>query len=194
METLEIARLCAQYAADKKAADIVLLDLRGISPVTDFFVIGTATSNPQLRAVRDEIVERLRDEHGLKPLGGDGNYESQWLIVNYPNVLVHVLSPEKRDFYRLEELWGDAPRLPLTEEAEVPVSGQSAGKAAAARKATLKRSPGRTTRKTAAPKSTAKKVASKTAAVKKVPAKKAAAKAVTSKKPVAKKSSRKSAD
>lgn len=184
METLEIARLCAQYAADKKAADLVLLDLRGISPVTDFFVICTATSNPQLRAVRDEIVERLRDDHGLKPLGGDGNYESQWLIVNYPNVLVHVLSPEKREFYRLEELWGDAPRLPLVEEAEAPAASAKAGKAAAARQATLKRSPGRTTRKTAAPKPAAKKVATK-----KAPAKKAAAK-----KPAAKKAPRKSAE
>lgn len=190
METLEIARLCAQYAADKKAADLVLLDLRGISPVTDFFVICTATSNPQLRAVRDEIVERLRDDHGLKPLGGDGNYESQWLIVNYPNVLVHVLSPEKREFYRLEELWGDAPRLPLEDEAEAPAAAATAGKAAAARQATLKRSPGRTTKKTAAPKPAAKKpAAKKTAAVKKAPAKKAAAK-----KPAAKKAPRKPAE
>lgn len=173
METLEIARLCAQYAADKKAADIVLLDLRGISPVTDFFVICTATSNPQLRAVRDEIVERLRDDHGLKPLGGDGNYESQWLIVNYPNVLVHVLSPEKREFYRLEELWGDAPRLPLVEEADAPDVTETSGKAAAARRTTLKRSPGRTTKKAATPKPAAKKAATKTVAVKKGPAKKA---------------------
>lgn len=189
MESLEIARLCAQYAADKKAADLVLLDLRGISPVTDFFVICTATSNPQLRAVRDEIVERLREDHGLKPLGGDGNYESQWLIVNYPNVLVHVLSPEKREFYRLEELWGDAPRLPLVEAAEAPAASATAGKAAAARQATLKRSPGRTTRKTAAPKPAAKKAVTKTAAAKKAPAKKAAAK-----KPAAKKAPRKSAE
>lgn len=189
METLEIARLCAQYAADKKAADLVLLDLRGISPVTDFFVICTATSNPQLRAVRDEIVERLRDDHGVKPLGGDGNYESQWLIVNYPNVLVHVLSPEKREFYRLEELWGDAPRLPLEEETEAPAAAAVAGKAAAARRATVKRSPGRTTKKTTAPKPAARKAATKTAAVKKAPAKKAA-----TQKPAAKKASRKSAE
>ncbi len=189
MESLEIARLCAQYAADKKAADLVLLDLRGISPVTDFFVIGTATSNPHLRAVRDEIVERLREEHDLKPLGGDGNYESQWLIVNYPNVLVHVLSPEKREFYRLEELWGDAPRLPLTEEAEAPAAAATAGKAAAARRATLKRSPGRTTKKSAARRDDAGKPAAKKPAAKKAPAKKAAVK-----KPAAKKAPRKAAE
>lgn len=187
MQTLEIARLCAQYAADKKAADLVLLDLRGISPVTDFFVICTANSNPHLRAVRDEIVERLRDDHGVKPLGGDGNYESQWLIVNYPNVLVHVLSPEKREFYRLEELWGDAPRLPLMEQAEAPAAAATAGKAAAARQATLKRSPGRTTKKKAAAKPAAKKSVTKTASAKRAPAKKAAAK-----KPAAKKAPRKS--
>ena len=188
MESLEIARLCAQYAADKKAADLVLLDLRGISPVTDFFVIGTANSNPHLRAVRDEIVERLRDDHGLKPIGADGNYESQWLIVNYPNVLVHVLSPEKREFYRLEELWGDAPRLPLVEE-ETSAGGESTDKGAAVRRsARTPRSPGRVTKKSAKPAEGAKPAAKK-AAVKKAATKKTAAK-----KAAGKKAPRKSAD
>ncbi|HAL70261.1 MAG TPA: ribosome silencing factor, partial [Verrucomicrobiales bacterium] len=110
MESIEIARLCAKYADEKKAENIVLLDLRGLSPVTDFFVIATASSNPQLRAVRDEVVDQLRDKHGERPLFSDGTFESQWLIVNFPNVLVHVQSPEKREYYALEELWGDAPR------------------------------------------------------------------------------------
>lgn len=100
MDALEIARLCAKYADDKKAEEIVLLDLRGLSPVTDFFVICSAVSSPQLRAVRDEIVEQMRKEHGQKPLFVDGSYESQWLIVNFPNVLVHIQSPEKREILR----------------------------------------------------------------------------------------------
>ncbi len=160
MESLETARLCAKYADEKKAADLVLLDLRGISPVTDFFVICTATSNPHLRAVRDEVVERMREEHDMKPLGGDGSYESQWLVVNYPNVLVHVLSPEKREFYKLEELWGDAPRLPWEEGAPAAAEVKPPAKKAAARKAAAKKAP--------------KKAAAKKAAAKKTPAKKAA--------------------
>jgi ribosome-associated protein len=138
METIEIARLCAKYAEDKKAENIVLLDLRGLSPVADYFVICTAASNPQMRAVRDEIVEQLRDEHGLKPLFHEGAYESQWLIVNYPNVMTHILSPEKREFYSLEELWGDAPRLSLHAD-EPPPAKKPAAKKAPAKKAAAKK-------------------------------------------------------
>lgn len=152
MEALETARLCAKYADDKKAEDIVLLDLRGLSPVTDFFVIVSASSAPQLRAVRDEIVEQMREEHGLKPLFVDGSYESQWLIINFPNVLVHIQSPEKREYYALQELWGDAPELPWHEEK--PLVKKSPAKKAAIKKASVKK-----------------------AATKKAPAKKAAKKA-----------------
>lgn len=161
MESIEIARLCAKYADDKKAEDILLLDLRGLSPVTDFFVIATASSNPQLRAVRDEIVEQLRDEHGEKPLFSDGTYESQWLIVNYPNVLVHIQSPEKREYYALEELWGDAPKLDWqdTKPVEAPAPRVRATKKAPAKKAAAK--------KAAAKKAPAKKAAAKKAAKKK---------------------------
>jgi len=146
MEAIEIARLCAKYADDKKAEGIILLDLRGLSPVTDFFVIATAMSNPQLRAVRDEVVQQMRELHGEKPLFSDGSYESQWLIVNYPNVLVHILSPEKREFYALEELWGDAPTLPWQEtrpEVAVPTKKKRTAvkKVAAKKVATKKRAP-----------------------------------------------------
>jgi ribosome-associated protein len=159
MDALEIARLCAKYADDKKAEEIVLLDLRGLSPVTDFFVICSAVSSPQLRAVRDEIVEQMRKEHGQKPLFVDGSYESQWLIVNFPNVLVHIQSPEKREYYALEELWGDAPVLPWQEENSLP----PAAKKAVAKKVTAKKA----VTKKAARKAPAKKAAKKAAARKK---------------------------
>jgi ribosome-associated protein len=157
MEAIEIARACALYADDKKAESIVLLDLRGLSPVTDYFVICTAGSNPQLRAVRDNIVEEMRDKHGQRPLFSDGSYESQWLIVNYPNVLVHILSPEKREYYALEELWGDAPELewqPAQPEPEpAPAKKRAPAKKAAAQKVAAKKAPA----KKAAAKKTAKK-------------------------------------
>jgi len=161
MDALETARFCAKYADDKKAENIVLLDLRGLSPVTDFFVICTAGSSPQLRAVRDEVVVQMRKEQNMKPMFVDGSFESQWMIINFPNVLVHVLSPEKREYYALEELWGDAPVIPW--EPEVPEAEAPVKKKAAAKKA-------------AAKKTAAKKAPAKKATVKKAPAKKAAKK------------------
>ncbi|MDZ4286911.1 MAG: ribosome silencing factor [Prosthecobacter sp.] len=157
METIEIARLCAKFADQKKAEDIVLLDLRGLSPVADFFVICTATSNPQMRAVRDEIVEEMRDQHGQKPLFSEGAYESQWLIVSYPNVMVHILTPEKREFYSLEELWGDAPQIAFEPELPVAPKKRAAKKAAPAKKAAKKAPAKRATKKVAAKKTARKK-------------------------------------
>jgi ribosome-associated protein len=151
--------LCAKYADDKKAENIVLLDLRGLSPVTDFFVICSVGSSPQLRAVRDEVVVQMREKHGMKPLIVDGSFDSQWIIVNFPNVLVHVLSEEKREYYSLEELWGDAPVVPWAPEVPEPVKP--------AKKAARK--------KVAAKKVAAKKPVAKKAAVKKAPAKKKSA-------------------
>jgi ribosome-associated protein len=161
MESIEIARLCAKYADDKKAENILLLDLRGLSPVTDFFVVVTASSNPQLRAVRDNIIDELRDRHDQRPIISEGTYESQWLILNYPNVLVHVQSPEKREYYALEELWGDAPKLdwqdtePVGEP--VPRVKKPKVKKAAVKKTAAKKTPA----KKAAKKATAKKAAKK---------------------------------
>lgn len=111
MEGIEKARLCARYADDKKAEEVVIVDLRGISPITDFFVICTANSSPHLRAVRDAVEDELREQHGIQPLVADGNHESQWLILHYGDVMVHVLQAEKREYYALEELWGEAPRV-----------------------------------------------------------------------------------
>ena len=108
-----LARLCAQYADDKKAENIVILDVSGLSPITDILVICSATSSPHLRAVRDEVEEKLKTEHGMPPLVSDGSLDSQWLVLGYPNVVVHVFTQDKRDFYALEALWNDAPRLPL---------------------------------------------------------------------------------
>jgi len=142
MEALEIARLCANYADNKKAENITILDLRGLSPVTDFFVICTAGSSPQLRAVRDEIVEMMRIDQRLKPIFSDGTYESQWLIVNFPNVLVHILSPEKREYYALEELWGDAPTLSWeVAVVEAPVVKKASVKKVTAKKASAAKAP-----------------------------------------------------
>ena len=107
----ETARLCAKYADDKKAEDIVILDVRGLSPITDYFVIVTASSPPHLRAVQREIDDMMIVEHDVKPRWRDTHYESSWLVLDYGDVMVHIFQTEKREFYSLEELWGDAKKL-----------------------------------------------------------------------------------
>jgi ribosome-associated protein len=98
-------------AADKKAEDIVVLDLREISTFTDFFVICSATSEPQLKAIAGEIEARLKENYKIRAAAVDGFPASQWIVLDYMQVVVHVFHREKRDFYSLEDLWGDAPRL-----------------------------------------------------------------------------------
>ena len=109
----QLAQLCAEYAADKKAVDVLALDMRAISSVADYFVICSGTSEPHLKAIAGEIQDRLQKEHGVKPHNYDGFPVSQWIVVDYYDVLVHVFHTEKRAFYSLEDLWSDAPRLAL---------------------------------------------------------------------------------
>ena len=109
----ELAQVVAGIAAGKKAERIVALDLRGISSFTDFFVICSGTSEPHLKAIINDLEDRLREEHGLRPLAIDGFPMSQWVVADYADVVVHIFQTEKRAFYSLEDLWGDAPRLQL---------------------------------------------------------------------------------
>jgi ribosome-associated protein len=105
-----LAKLCCEIASGKKAEQIVMLDLRGISTFTDFFVICNGASEPQLRAIANDLEDRLQKEHGVKPLAIDGFPLSQWVIADYGSVVVHVFHPEKRAVYNLEGLWKDAQR------------------------------------------------------------------------------------
>jgi ribosome-associated protein len=88
-----------------------VLDLRTISTFTDFFVICSATSEPQLKAIANEIETRLKEDHRIRPVAIDGFPASQWIVLDYLQVVVHVFHRDKRAFYSLEDLWGDAPRL-----------------------------------------------------------------------------------
>jgi ribosome-associated protein len=89
----------------------VVLDLEGISSFTDYFVICSGTSEPQLKAIAAEIEERLKAEHGIRAVSVDGFPASQWIVLDYLQVLVHVFRQEKREFYSLEDLWSDARRV-----------------------------------------------------------------------------------
>lgn len=88
-----------------------MLDLRDISTFTDFFVICSAGSEPQIKAIAGEIEGRLKQEHKVRPVAVDGFPASQWIVLDYMQVIVHIFHAEKRDFYSLEDLWSDAPRL-----------------------------------------------------------------------------------
>lgn len=107
----ELALAAARFADDKKAEDIVILDLRGLSSIADYFVICSASSTPHLNAVRREIADRLKTDHGVPAFGYDGQTESSWVVLDFVDVVVHILNQEKRGFYGLEALWSDAPRV-----------------------------------------------------------------------------------
>lgn len=91
----------------------MVLDLREISTFTDFFVICSGTSEPHLKAIAGAVESGLRDEHGVRPAAVDGFPASQWIVLDYMQVIVHVFHQERRDFYSLEDLWSDAPRLEI---------------------------------------------------------------------------------
>jgi ribosome-associated protein len=111
MDSSRLALLCRELADKKKAENIVILDLRELSSVTDYFVIATGTSEPHLRAIVDEVTEKLRDEHNLRPRATDGTLHTAWIVLDYFDVMVHVMRADVREHYDLEGLWGDAPRL-----------------------------------------------------------------------------------
>jgi ribosome-associated protein len=89
----------------------VVLDLQGISSFTDFFVICSGTSEPHLKAIAGAVEEGLKDDHDIRAVSVDGFPASQWIVLDYMQVIVHVFRAEKREYYSLEDLWGDAPRL-----------------------------------------------------------------------------------
>ena len=97
---------------DKKGEHIVSLDLRKIpEAVADFFIICQANNNNQLRAIADNIEEEVRNECGEAPFKHEGRQAEQWILIDYVNIVVHIMLPEPRKFYQLEELWSDAPGM-----------------------------------------------------------------------------------
>ncbi|HMJ92133.1 MAG TPA: ribosome silencing factor [Candidatus Acidoferrum sp.] len=111
MDSKKLAQLCLEYADNKKAENIVVLDVRELSSVTDYFVICSGSNEPHLRAISDEIAHRLRDDQGLRPRAIDGSLQTAWIVMDYFDVIVHVMKTDVREKYDLEALWSDAPRL-----------------------------------------------------------------------------------
>lgn len=102
-------RRAAELAQELKAHDVVVLDLRGISTATDYFVIAGGTSDVQVKAIAEHVVDELKKD-GVRPEHLEGLRGGRWVLLDYVDFVVHVLHPQARDFYQLETLWGDAPR------------------------------------------------------------------------------------
>jgi ribosome-associated protein len=111
MDAKKLALECRELADNRKAENIAVLDVAEVSSIADYFVIASGTSEPHLRAISDEITEKLREQHGLKPRAVDGTLQAGWLVLDYFDVIVHVMRADVRQHYDLEGLWGDAPRV-----------------------------------------------------------------------------------
>lgn len=112
-DALTIAKTCAKFANEIQAEDIVVLDLNGISSIADYFVVCSGTSMPHLKAIARDVQQNTQEDIGEAPRSGEGQAESQWMVIDYVDVIVHIFHEDKRDVYRLEDLWADAPRLEL---------------------------------------------------------------------------------
>ena len=111
MDPKKLALLCREFADNKKAENIVILDVRELSSVTDYFVIASGTSETHLRAITEEITDQLREDHDLRPLRTDGSVQGGWVVLDFFDVIVHVMRADARGHYDLEGLWGDAKRV-----------------------------------------------------------------------------------
>ncbi len=127
MDSRKLALLCRKLADNKKAENIVILDVRKISTVTDYFVIASGTSEPHLRAISDEITDTLKTDHALRPHGTDGARGSAWIALDYFDVIVHVMRPDMRAQYDIEGLWNDAPRVRARRAASAKADGEESG-------------------------------------------------------------------
>ena len=124
--SLDIARVAAQAADSKKATDLVLIDLIGTTDVCDYFLICSGNNNRMVDSIVDEVREKVFKNCGVRPISCEGREGLNWVLVDYGSVCVHVFNPETRDFYRLERLWGDAPRVKLDLEGAMTDEAHSA--------------------------------------------------------------------
>ena len=118
MDSKKLAQLCRDFADNRKAENIIILDVRDLSSVTDYFVIASGTSEPHLRAIVEEITDQLREKYDLRPLRKDGTTQGAWVVLDFFDVIVHVMRADVRERYDLEGLWGDAARVKLKSKAK----------------------------------------------------------------------------
>ena len=112
-DSLQLALAAARTADDNRGRDIVILDLRELTPHFDYFVLVTGSSRRQLHAISEEIDRVLEEELGDRRMGIEGYQESRWIVLDYGNVVIHIFEPEMREYYALEQLWAAAGRVPF---------------------------------------------------------------------------------
>jgi len=117
MDGRDIALFAARVADEKRGEDIIIYDLRGLTDLTDYFVIATAHSKDQVRAIIETISKELK-QAGTTKLGQEGSDNGQWILLDYSDCVIHIFSPELREYYGLESLWGDAPKVEWTAESK----------------------------------------------------------------------------
>ncbi len=115
MPTEELLGEISRYAADKKAGDVLELDLRGVLGYTDWFVICTGNTERQTKAIHDGILQGCKHEHGTLPRRVEGLSRGDWILMDYLDVVVHIFTPAMREYYRLEQLWGEVPVRAVSE-------------------------------------------------------------------------------
>ena len=115
MTSRNLAKKIARLTLEKKAADVHILDLHPLTSMTDFFVICTGDSNTQVKAIAEHVSFSLKGEK-IRPLHIEGLSNQEWVLIDYVTVIVHVFQPQKREFYALERLWGDADMEEVTDE------------------------------------------------------------------------------
>lgn len=111
----DIAIFSARTADDRKGEDIVIYDVRGITDVADYFVIATAHSRSQTRAIIESIKKALKSVN-IRKMGQEGHEGGSWVLIDFTDVVIHVFSPELREYYSMETLWGDAPKIDWKKE------------------------------------------------------------------------------
>lgn len=116
MDGRSLAEFCAQKCFEKKAENVVILDLENLSTVADYFVICSGFSDRQVAAIADHVANEVRKE-GVKPLSEEGLGDGRWCLIDCGTVIVHVFQDQLRDYYNLEGLWRDAPRIHVRDEA-----------------------------------------------------------------------------
>ena len=121
-EIRETALAAAQYALEKKASEVHLLDLRGITSMTDFFVVATGDGDRQVKAIAENVIAEMRDKLGATAWRSEGWDGLHWVIIDFVDFVVHVFQPEARRFYNVERLWADAPMIEVTDTASKPVA------------------------------------------------------------------------
>jgi len=164
MNSNELALACVKFAENRKAENITVLDVRGVTSVTDFFVICSGSSEPHLKAIINEIREKVFEAYHVHPTSMDGMVGTSWVVLDYYDVIIHVMRSDTRERYDLENFWGDAKRYTV-EDVEQIISVEKPASRTAKRKTTTTKTGTRSrtsTVKKAAAKKTAKTAASRT--------------------------------